>query len=58
MTQRSELQHRVLEYKSVLKTWVAGKVFTFRKTGLDGWVKRRMLPGEASGKSGGNSYGA
>ncbi len=51
MTQRSELQHRVLEYKSVLMAWVAGKVFTFRESGLDGWVKRRMLPGPEPRKS-------
>lgn len=46
MTQRSEVQQRVLEYKSILTIWLAGKLFTFRETGLDGWIKRRMLPAD------------
>jgi hypothetical protein len=48
MTQRSEVQQRMLEYKSILTTWIAGKLFTFRETGLDGWIKRRMLTGDGS----------
>ena len=48
MTQRSEVQQRILEYKSILTTWIAGKLFTFRETGLDGWIKRRMSPGDGS----------
>ena len=48
MTQRSELQHRMLELKSVVMVWVAGKVLTFRQTGLDGFIKRRLLAGKAT----------
>ena len=51
MTQRTELQQRMLEFKSIFMTWMAGKVFTFRQTGLDGWVKRRILPAGGEAKS-------
>ena len=37
VTQRSEVQQRVLEFKSILMTWIASKVFTFRQTGIDGF---------------------
>ena len=50
MTQRTEVQQRMLEYKSILTTWIAGKLFTFRETGLDGWIKRRMLSNEGARK--------
>ncbi|EGG28257.1 hypothetical protein IMCC3088_568 [Aequoribacter fuscus] len=44
MTQRTEFQERVLEVKSVLMAWIASRIFSFKQTGLDGWIKRRMLP--------------
>ena len=50
MTRRSELRHRILETREIVMTWVAGKVFTFRQTGLDGWIKRRLLPTKDSAK--------
>ena len=43
MTQRSELQHRVLEFKSVMMAHVANKLFSFKQDGLDGFLKRKML---------------
>lgn len=46
MTRRSELQHRLLELKSIFMVWMAGKVLTFRQTGLDGFIKRRLLPAD------------
>ena len=51
MTQRSELQHRMLELKSVVMVWIAGKVLTFRQTGLDGFIKRRLLASRAGKNS-------
>ncbi len=44
MTKRTEVQHRVLEFRARLMSWVAGKLFTFKQTGLDGYIKRKMLP--------------
>lgn len=52
MTQRSEWQQRKLELKSTLQAWVAGKLFTHRQTGLDGWIKKRVLRTEDEGKAG------
>jgi hypothetical protein len=43
MTKRTEMQHRVLEFKAVAMTWAAGKLFTFKQTGIDGFIKRTML---------------
>ena len=43
MTQRSELQHRIVETREVALTWVANRLFTFKQDGLDGFIKRRML---------------
>ena len=51
MTQRSELQHRVLELKATLMAWVAGKIMTFRQTGMDGFIKRRVLPADSKRKT-------
>ena len=51
MTRRSELRHRILETREIVMTWVAGKVFTFRQTGLDGWIKRRLAPAKQAGKA-------
>ena len=44
MTQRSELKQRYLETKAQLFGWLASKLFTHRKTGVDGLVKRILLP--------------
>ena len=44
MTQRSELKQRYLETKAQLLGWLASKLFTYRKTGVDGLVKRILLP--------------
>ena len=43
MTQRHEVQQRVMEQKAVLMTWVGNKLFTFKQTGIDGLLKRMML---------------
>ena len=47
MTKRSELQHRVLELKESILSRVANKLFTFKQTGMDGFIKRRMLKPKA-----------
>jgi hypothetical protein len=57
MTQRTAWQHRRVEVKSKLTTWVANRVFSFKENGIDGWLKRRMLkpaqkPNPSSGPSG------
>ena len=44
MTQRSELKQRYLETKAQLFGWLASKLFTYRETGVDGLVKRMLLP--------------
>ena len=44
MTQRTELKQRYLEAKAQLLGWLASKLFTYRKTGVDGLVKRILLP--------------
>ena len=44
MTQRSELKQRYLEAKAQLFGWLASKLFTHRKTCVDGLVKRILLP--------------
>ena len=44
MTQRSELKQRYLETKAQLFDWLASKLFTYRETGMDGLVKRMLLP--------------
>ena len=44
MTQRSELKQRYLETKAQLFGWLASKLFSYRETGLDGLVKRLLLP--------------
>ena len=44
MTQRSELKQRYLETKAQLFGWLASKLFTYRETGVDGLVKRILLP--------------
>jgi len=44
VTQRSELKQRYLETKAQLLGWLASKLFTYRTTGVDGFVKRILLP--------------
>jgi hypothetical protein len=44
VTQRTELKQRYLETKAQLLGWLASKLFNYRKTGLDGLVKRILLP--------------
>ena len=44
MTQRSELKQRFLEAKAQLFGWLASKLITHRETGVDGLVKRLLLP--------------
>ena len=43
MTQRTELQHRIAEYKAIAMNWVANRLFSFRQSGIDGLLKRRIL---------------
>ena len=49
MTQRSELKQRYLEIKAQLFGWLASKLFTYRKTGVDGLLKRMLLPNKRKG---------
>ena len=49
MTQRSELKQRYLETKASLFGWLASKLFTYRETGVDGLVKRMLLPNKRKG---------
>ena len=49
MTQRSELKQRYLETKAQLLVWLVSKLFTYRKTGVDGLVKRIFLPNKHKG---------
>ncbi len=44
MTKRTAHQQRMLELKSVLMSKVANRMFTFKQTGIDGFVKRKFLP--------------
>ena len=44
MTQRSELKQLYLETKASLFGWLASKLITHRETGVDGLVKRMLLP--------------
>ena len=43
MTQRSGLRHWLLELKASVMARVANRLFTFKQTGLDGYIKRLML---------------
>ena len=49
MTQRSELKQLYLETKAQLFGWLASKLFTYRETGVDGFVKRMLLPNKRKG---------
>ena len=43
MTKRTAHQHRMLELKERVMAKVANKLFSFKQTGVDGFVKRRLL---------------
>ena len=43
MTRRTEFEHWKLETKAAVMAWVASKLFTFKQTGLDGYIKRTLL---------------
>lgn len=43
MTQRTEMQQRVLEFKASMMARVANRLFTFKQDGFDGFIKRKML---------------
>ena len=49
MTQRSELKQLYLETKAQLFGWLASKLFTYRETGVDGFVKRMLLSNKRKG---------
>lgn len=44
MTKRTAHQHRMLELKSIVMSKVASRIFTFKQTGIDGFIKRKFLP--------------
>ncbi len=44
MTQRSEIQHRLAEYKAIIVNRVANRLFSSKQSGLNGFLKRRLLP--------------
>jgi hypothetical protein len=49
VTQRSELKQRYLETKAQLFGWLASRLFTHREGGVDGLVKRMLLPNKRNG---------
>ena len=49
MTQRSEWKQRKLETKAKLMAWVANRLFSTRNHGVDGAVKRALLPQKKQG---------
>lgn len=51
MTKRTAHQQRMLELKSKVMTKVANKLFSFKQTGIDGFVKRRFLAPAKSKKT-------
>jgi hypothetical protein len=51
MTRRTELQHRVAESKAIAMNWLGNRLFSFKRTGIDGFLKRRMLPDKGAGKA-------
>ena len=57
MTQRSELKQRYLETKAQVFGWLASKLFTYRDTGVDGLVKRILLPNKRKASLGDTSNG-
>jgi hypothetical protein len=44
MTKRTAHQHRMMELKARVMAVVANRLFTFKQTGLDGLIKRNLLP--------------
>ena len=58
MTRRSELKQRYLEIKAQLFGWLASKLFTYRETGVDGLVKRILVPNKRKGSLDGASKGS
>ena len=58
MTRRSELKQRYLETKAQLFGWLASKLFTYRETGVDGLVKRILVPNKRKGYLDGASKGS
>ena len=57
MTQRSELKQRYLETKAQVFGWLASKLFTYRDTGVDGLIKRILLPNKRKASLGDTSNG-
>lgn len=49
MTQRSEWKQLKLETKAKLMAWVANRLFSLRNHGVDGAVKRALLPRKKQG---------
>ena len=43
MTRRTNFEQWKLETRSRFMAWVAAKLFTFKQTGLDGFIKRQLL---------------
>ncbi len=43
MTKRTELQHRILETREVAMSWVANRLFSLKRGGIDGFLKRKIL---------------
>ena len=43
MTKRTAHQHRMLELREKVMSKVAGRLFTFKQTGIDGFLKRKLL---------------
>jgi hypothetical protein len=43
VTKRTETQHRLLELKVRVMSRIANRLFSAKRTGLDGFLKRSML---------------
>ena len=51
MTKRTAHQHRMLELKAKVMAVVGNKLFSFKQTGIDGFLKRKFLSADkAAGK--------
>ena len=57
MTQRSAVKQRYLETKAQLFGWLVSKLFTYREAGVDGLVKRILLPNKRMASQGDTSNG-
>ena len=51
MTTRTARQQRMLELKAWVMAKIANRMFTFKQTGIDGFVKRKFMP-PAKGEKG------